>query len=326
MCPGFFPVHAAETTGELVRTGPTSENAGMDLTTMTPLSGGWSGETFVAEVAGERSVVRIYAGASHRGTNAHEVDAALLRLVRGLVPVPEVLEVRRADPAADHPALLVTSFLPGVRGDLLLPDLDERGLALLGGRLGRILADLAGMPMLRSGPFVDGDLAIGSFSAEGERIDGLAEFVALHEQAFLHWSQAELEGLRQVATDAQALLDTVGRFCLVHSDVNPKNLLVDPDTLEVTGLLDWEFAHAGHPYTDLGNLLRFDRQPAFAEAVLDTYTARHGGTREGSLDLARAADLWALVDLAARRGQNPVADRAHERLRAITRTGDLHAT
>ena len=297
----------------------------MDLTALTPLDGGWSGETFVAEVAGERSVVRIYAGASHRGANAHEVDAALLRLVRGLVPVPEVLEIRRADPAADHPALLVTSFLPGVRADLLLPDLDERGLAVLGARLGRILADLAGMPMLRAGPFVDGNLTIGSFGAEGQSIDGLPEFVALHEQAFLHWSQAELEGLREVATDAQALLDTVGRVCLVHSDVNPKNLLVDPDTLYVTGLLDWEFAHAGHPYTDLGNLVRFDRRPALVEAVLDAYTARHGGSPERALDLARAADLWALVDLAARRGQNPVAARAHDLLLAIARTGDVHA-
>lgn len=298
----------------------------VDLTSLTPLEGGWSGETFVAEVAGERSVVRIYAGASHRGANAHEVDAALLRLVRGLLPVPEILEVRRADPAADHPALLVTSFLPGVRGDLLLPDLDDRGLALLGGRLGRILADLAGMPMLRSGPFVDGELTIGSFGADGQSIDGLPDFVALHEQAFLHWSQAELEGLREVATDAQALLDTVGRTCLVHSDVNPKNLLVDPDTLDVTGLLDWEFAHAGHPYTDLGNLLRFDRQPALAAAVLEAYVARHGGTPGDALAMARAADLWALVDLAARRGQNPVADRAHDRLRAIVRAGDVHAT
>jgi aminoglycoside phosphotransferase (APT) family kinase protein len=293
----------------------------VDLASLTPLDGGWSGETFVAEVAGERSVVRIYAGASHRGANAHEVDAALLRLVRGLIPVPEVLEVRRADPATDHPALLVTSFLPGVRGDLLLRDLDDRGLAVLGGRLGRILAVLAGMPMLRAGPFVDGELTIGSFGD----IDGLPDFVALHEQSFLHWSQAELEGLRGVATDAQTLLDTVGRFCLVHSDVNPKNLLVDPDTLEVTGLLDWEFAHAGHPYTDLGNLLRFDREPAFVDAVLEAYVARHGGTPEGALEMARCADLWALVDLAARRGQNPVADRAHERLRAIARSGGVHA-
>jgi aminoglycoside phosphotransferase (APT) family kinase protein len=296
----------------------------MDLTSLTPLDGGWSGETFVAEVAGERSVVRIYAGASHRGENAHEVDAALLRLVRGLVPVPEVLEVRRADPAADHPALLVTSFLPGTRVDLLLPELDEDGLATLGARLGRILADLAGMPMLKAGPFVDGDLTIGAFAVDGRSIDGLPEFVVLHEHAFLHWSQAELAGLQEVATAAQALLDTVGRFCLVHSDVNPKNLLVDPDTLEVTGVLDWEFAHAGHPHADLGNLLRFDRQQGFVEAVLGEYVARHGGTPGEALAMARAADLWALVDLAARRGQNPVADRAHDLLRAIARTGDVH--
>ena len=106
----------------------------------------------------------------------------------------------------------------------------------------------------------------------------------------------------------------------MHSDLNPKNLLVDPDTLEVTGLLDWEFAHAGHPCTDLGNLLRFDRDPAFADAVLAAYAARHGGAPGDALDRARAADLWALVDLAARRGENPVADRAHERAaRAIAR-------
>ena len=44
-----------------------------------------------------------------------------------------------------------------------------------------------------------------------------------------------------------------------------------------------------------------------------------------TLELARAADLWALIDLAARRGHNPVADRAHEHLLAIARTGDMNA-
>ena len=57
----------------------------MDLASLQPLPGGWSGETFVAEVAGERSVVRIYAGASHRGENAHDVDAALLRAVTEVI-------------------------------------------------------------------------------------------------------------------------------------------------------------------------------------------------------------------------------------------------
>ena len=57
------------------------------------------------------------------------------------------------------------------------------------------------------------------------------------------------------------LADGVRRVCLVHSDFNPKNLLVDPETARITGLIDWEFAHAGSPYADLGNLLRFSRGP-----------------------------------------------------------------
>jgi Ser/Thr protein kinase RdoA (MazF antagonist) len=206
--------------------------------------------------------------------------------------------------------LLVTSFLPGVRGDEL--DLDPEARARLGGRLGNLLADLGGMPMLTAGPFVDGDMRIGSFGP-----DGLPELVEAQEPALAHLSVAELEGLREVVVDAQALLDTVGRHCLVHSDFNPKNLLVDPHSLEVTGLLDWEFAHAGHPFTDLGNLLRFERDAGFTAAVLEAYAARRGVPVDNALALARAADLWALVDLATRRHENPVAERADRLLRAI---------
>ena len=112
------------------------------------------------------------------------------------------------------------------------------------------------------------------------------------------------------------------RVCLVHSDLNPKNLLFDPDTLALTGVLDWEFAHAGHPFTDLGNLLRFDRDPRFEAAVLAAYAERRGTPPERALASARAADLWALVDLAARRTANPVAARADRLLRAIARDRD----
>jgi aminoglycoside phosphotransferase (APT) family kinase protein len=291
----------------------------MDLSSLTPLAGGWSGQTFVAEMAGERSVVRIYPP-GRRDEAAPEIDAAVLHLVRGLVPVADVLEVRRGDASSDQPGVLVTSYLSGERGDLLLPQLSDADAAVLGGRLGGLLADLAGMPTLRPGPFVDADLAIGDFGVA----DGLPGFVAAHAEA-LGWNDDLLDRLTRVAEDAQDLLDTVGRTCLVHSDANPKNLLIDPETLAVTGLLDWEFAHSGHPFTDLGNLLRFDRRPAYADLALAAWCERRGGTASEALDLARAADLWALVDLAARRGQNPVADRAHEHLVAVARSGDLHA-
>jgi aminoglycoside phosphotransferase (APT) family kinase protein len=294
--------------------------------TLTPLAGGWSGETFVAEAGGERTVVRIYARPGHRGVHAPEVDAALLRLVRGLVPVPEVLELRRADPAAGRPALLVTSYLPGERADLLLPELGDADRARLGAHLGHLLADLGGMPMLREGPFVDGDLRIGHFAGhDGAPLDGVPEFVAAHEDTLAHFTPDELEGLREVAVDAQALLDTVPRRCLVHGDANPKNVLVDPDSLEVTGLVDWEYAHAGHPFTDLGNLLRFERDPILTAAVLETYAERRAVAVADALALARAADLVALVDLAGRRHANPVAARADGLLRAISRSRDAGA-
>jgi aminoglycoside phosphotransferase (APT) family kinase protein len=291
----------------------------VDLSSLTPLAGGWSGQTFLADVMGQRSVVRIYPP-GRRTDTAPEIDAAVLRLVRGLVPVPDVLEVRRGNAVTDEPGLLVTSYLPGERGDPVLSTLDDSDAAALGRRLGGLLADLAGMPTVRGGPFVDADLTIGDFGLA----DGLPGFVADHADA-LGWEPDLLDRLAAVAEQADARLDEVGRTCLVHSDANPKNLLVDPATLTVTGLLDWEFAHSGHPFTDLGNLLRFDRRPAYLDAVLATWCERRGGTPQGALDLARAADLWALVDLAARAGQNPVADRASALLREIARTGDLHA-
>lgn len=291
----------------------------MDFGDLSPLEGGWSGQTFLAEVAGQRTVVRIYPP-GRRDEAAPEIDAAVLRLVHGLVPVADVLEVRRGVPAADRPGLLVTSYLPGERGDVLLPTLDDAAAATLGGRLGHLVADLAGMPTLTAGPFVDVDLTIGDFGLA----DGLPGFVADQADA-LGWDLDLLGRLEQVAWEAQALLDGVGRTCLVHSDLNPKNLLVDPDNLTVTGVLDWEFAHSGHPFTDLGNLLRFDRRSPYADAVLAVWRERRGGTPQDAMDLARAADLWALVDLAARAGDNPVTDRAAALLREIARTGDLHA-
>ncbi|GAB3033782.1 hypothetical protein GCM10011376_30140 [Nocardioides flavus (ex Wang et al. 2016)] len=287
---------------------------------LTPLDGGHSGRTFLGEAGGERVVVRLYPPGDVRGDAAPEVDRSVLHLVRGLVPVPDVLEARRAVAADDAPGLLVTSLLPGDRGDLVLACLldagDAVGLERLGSGLGAVAATLAGMPMLRPGPFVDGALGVGRFPD-----DDLTSWVATRLRA---WPDSLREALSQVCRSAQDLLDTVGRASLAHGDLNPKNVLVDPRTLEVTAVLDWEYAHAGHPWTDLGNLLRFDRHPAYASAVLDAWRSGRGGDAGTLLDGARAADLWALVDLAARAGENPVADRADDLLRAVAESGDLH--
>jgi len=301
---------------------------------LQPLAGGYGGETFLAETAGERSVVHIYGPRSAwRGPEAAVVDASMLRLVRGLLPVAEVLEVHRADPSTGTPPLLVTSFLPGRRLDEVLPTASAALVERIAGELGHILGRLGQMPMLQPGLFVDGTLRTAPMPPGGS---DLVEWVVTNiaGTALGEWSAADRSALLAVADSAQRLLDTVERCCLVHSDFNPKNLLVDPDTGVVTGVVDWEYAHAGSPYSDLGNLLRFDREPVFVDAVFAGYEATtagldrldpHGAARERIVDLARAADLWALVELAAHRTEHVVAARAHGRLLAIARSGDLHA-
>lgn len=290
-----------------------------NLAGLEPLAGGWSGRTFLGHAGGEQVVVRIFP--PDHPLQAPEVQAAVLTLVRGLLPVPRVLEVRRADRAADLPGLLVTERLPGERGDLVLPGLDDDGLARVARQVGRLAGTLGGMPMLRTGLLDDADLRIVGFALA----DDLPAWVDEKAPALAGWTDAELAGLREVAPRAQELLDAETRSCLVHSDLNPKNLLVDPGTLEVTGLVDWEFAHAGHPATDLGNALRFERRPAWEGPLLAEYVALRGGDPTRLRDRARAADLWALVDLATRAGQNPVADAADALLRRIATTRDLHA-
>lgn len=287
-------------------------------TSLTPLAGGFSGRTFLGEVAGERVVVRVYPPGEGRGVAAPEVDAAVMRLVRGLVPVPEVVEVRRGD-GHERPGLLVTQWLPAAPGDRALPGLGPEQRAVAGAAMGRIAGTLAGMPTVRAGTFGDAGLGIEPFPA-----GDLRDWVQAHEAGLEGWEPGELVRLADLADRAQDLLDTVGRTCLVHSDLNPKNVLVDGGG-EVVALLDWEFAHSGHPFTDLGNVLRFEREPGYADAALASYVALRGGTPADALELARAADLWALVELAARDTRHVVADRAEELLRTIVATGDLHA-
>lgn len=286
---------------------------------LTPLEGGWSGETFVAEAGGERTVVRIFVDPRHRA-EAPEIIAALHELVRGLLPVPEILEMRRRR-TDDSPAMLVTEFLGGVRGDQVLPSLDDEGLRRAGAAIGSVAGVLAGMPTVRAGLWADGDLRIDAFDLE------LPGWVDRHRAALVRadWTASDLRGLDDVAERAQDRLAAVRRTCVVHSDLNPKNLLLDPDSLTVTGVVDWEFSHSGSPFTDLGNVVRWDRRPAYVDGVLDAWRDRHGGDAAEILDLARSADLVALVELASRSGQNPVATRAHEHLLGIARTGDVHA-
>jgi Ser/Thr protein kinase RdoA (MazF antagonist) len=236
--------------------------------------------------------------------------------------VPEVLEVRRGDVEAGLPGLLVTSRLAGERLELLLPGLDEEQLTRVGRGLGTLVGRLGHMAQPRPGVFTDRSLTL---SDPPPALRDLASWLDLHAAGL---GPDLVEGLRPVADAAQDLLEQDRRSCLVHSDLDATNLLVDPKSLAVTGVLDWESAHSGSPWTDLGNLVRFDRQPALVAAVVDAYRSLmpDGAVPADVLARARAADLFSLVELAAQEEENLVVAHARARLEAIAREGDPAAT
>jgi len=278
------------------------------------MPGGYSGETFGVQAYGERAVVRIYG----RDPSRAPVDAALMRLVRGLVPVPTVLDVRLPK---DQPPMVVTSYVAGERLALVLPGSEPPLRSRLARSVGDVLATLSGIPFLRAGSFVDANLQLSDTLGPG---DGLVGWLDAHPLP--GWESQQLRALSEVCAEADVLLDAIDRACLVHSDFNLKNLLVDPMTGAVTALVDWEFAHSGSPYADLGNLVRFERGTDWASEVVERFVARAPGVLAEPLPLAYASDLWALIDLAARTTRHDVVVRADALLRAIARSGRLDAT
>lgn len=109
---------------------------------------------------------------------------------------------------------------------------------------------------------------------------------------------------------------------LVHGDYGPNNILLDPDTLAVTAVLDWEWAHPGDPSEDL----------AWCEWIIRSYHVQHLDALEGFFTAygnpppawpirhrQMVAQARALVDFTERWDQADV-DRVQSRRRQLAAT------
>lgn len=281
------------------------------------------GETFLTEVEGRPAVVRIYSGTgAHLEPTAVHRDAAVLRWLRGVLPVPEVVESRMPQPGSGLPAVLVTSSPGGERGDALRVRLDPLQPTLLARPLAQLLHRLGTIATLRPGRFMGPELRIEA--PLPEQVD-LPAWLHANRRALPGWSAPERKALLRVAELAQGLLDVHPRSCLVHGRLDLAHVHFDPERLTLSGVVGWEHAYSGSPFADLGRLLRFERSPALERALLtqlDALDDELGLPRiPNRLELARAADLVALVGAVARRS----ADEASQGLlREIARTGELH--
>jgi fructokinase len=274
---------------------------GKTITRATPLPGGYRNGNLLLDCAdGTRFVLRRY-----RDGSRAEVEAALARRLRGVVPVAGVV--------AAHPEgeALLLEFVPGTPVDLLLPTLTAAEARAVGVAAGRALAAIGTIGFEQAGFFTDGSLKPAPMDGD---LAGFVDDCLRRLDPGWELSESEQDDLRAVAVAWTPLVPDSAR--LVHADFNPKNLLADPapDGWRIT-VLDWEFAFSGSPLTDLGNVLRFG-QTAFTDGVLSGVGPLPAGWREA----ARALDLFSLAEFLIHAPKLPIATDIRAAIRTVAAT------
>lgn len=187
-------------------------------------------------------------------------EAQVLRAMKGVVPVPDVLYV---DADGTHLGLpgLVTSFVSGVAKP-------PQGAASVSG----LRTDFDESWRSRLAPaFIDNIVAIHGLDYRAADLPDFAVPDADHLQAArrqvdwwsLVWQDDLVDDFPVMAIAESWMRENLPQCSdpvLVHGDFRTGNYLFDPDKGNVTAVLDWELAHIGDFHEDLA----WNLQPIFA--------------------------------------------------------------
>jgi fructokinase len=274
---------------------------------VAPLAGGFSSAVLRADRGdGGRPVVVRFPGL---GAAAVAREGLLAHRLAGTVPVPDVLFADPDGDAAGRPCL-ITAWADGRAASEVLAE-DGAGD---GFELGRALGETLGVVgRLR---FSRGGLLDERLEPIGDPwfVDTAAETVGFMRawlepggdvRPVLDSEAADL-WLSRIRDAAPVLGAVDGARSLVHSDYNPKNVMVRAaeDGWLVTAVLDWEFGFAGSPLADVGNLVRFDDDypPRFAPGVEEGLRVSGADLPPDWRTMALLLDCVAQADLMSRRG------------------------
>lgn len=283
------------------------------------LAGGFSHETALLTLGSGRIVVRL-------GGADHGIEAAVMAAARAHVPVPDVLKVLAVPSSVDASArsAMVLEYVTGTPLSQVLDgaETDRRELRRLGAEVGRVAAQVGMARFGDSGFFADDQLSVTPGIPWSRQ---LPEFAM---QCMTAAPEERLDTATRIAwaqlctTHAPALAGVDDHACLVHADLNPKNILVTRarSGWRVDAILDWEFSFSGSPYADAANMVRFgadapDEFRAGFRASFAEHLPAHVKPGEDWLYLGRVMDMFALCDLVTRPVGHPVADQAAQVIR-----------
>jgi len=183
-------------------------------------------------------------------------EARLLERLRGVLPVaiPAVVAV------SERPAAVVLRRLPGV-APFHLDIMPAAARDRLAGDVAHFLAALHGLPTAgfgRSDPL------------------SVARQHALLATAFAQVAATLAPATRRYIEGALAELGTLPEVetAVIHGDLHVDNMLIEPGSGALTGIIDFGLCGRGDPHVDLVRLAR--RSASFVEDLAARYRARGG--------------------------------------------------
>ncbi|GAA2784003.1 phosphotransferase [Crossiella cryophila] len=287
---------------------------GRVLATRT-LAGGFSHQTCLLTLTTGQVVARF-------GGPDPVIEAAVMAAARPHVPVPQVLLVRPGT-AVTRPVMVIEYRTGALLSHVLADDsLTPAELGALGAEVGRVAAAISAVEFDRPGFFTDEQLTVGPERPWSAQLPELvASWLADTPDTRLD-AAAQAAWLELCTAHAPALTAVDGQSRLVHSDLNPKNILVSRVGADwrVDAVLDWEFSYAGCPYGDAANMARFGTEypTGFLPAFHTAFAAHQPATPPANWAyLGRVLDMFALTELVTRPAPHPIADQAATRIRHL---------
>ncbi|WP_409296926.1 phosphotransferase family protein [Peribacillus sp. SCS-26] len=239
-------------------------------------------------------VLRLYS----QNPEACAIERKIAELLKGKIPAADVLYTDDTCEKADAPFLLM-NFVSGVQLSEIILRKDSSLVKKAARDAGRHLARIHSLKF--DGPgFFDGDLHIRETLSTGSR-----EFIAFISESLNEGYGGKHLGLhltdkviRFCERHAVLLDELTVQNCLVHSDFNPLNILIE-DQGHLAAILDWEYAFSGTPLFDIGNMLRYEclGDTILLQPFITGYTEYGGRLPERWLQMAKLLDLIALCGL-----------------------------
>jgi aminoglycoside phosphotransferase (APT) family kinase protein len=201
-------------------------------------------------------VLRIYV----RNHEAIQKDWDIFHLVQESVPIPELLYADLHGAEYDKPYAIM-KWVDGLLLSEVMAQEKSDDLVACGYDVGAVLARIGTYTFPQAGFFGPGLTVIESFEAgPTSYLNGIEQYLA-QERVRQQLGEAQIKQLEQfVSSNAEYLTEMAETASLVHSDFKGINILVHQHAQrwKVAAVLDWEFAFAGTPLLDIGNMLRYE--------------------------------------------------------------------